>query len=287
MPDTKSDKKSGTQPDTGTASEPNGSARDWVRLDRHAPVAVLVLAAPEQLNGIHAPMMRQLHARLAEVAADDAIRALVLTGEGRGFCAGAHVGEMAGFSDKGPAVGRLLDEGWNRAVRQIRALRKPVVAAVKGIAAGGGVGLALACDIVLAARSASFIQVFGPRLGVVPDVGSTWFLPQALGRARALHLMLTGDPLKAETAADWGLIAGCVEDGELMDEALALAGRLARGPVAAFAEIREAVAHGLASTLDAALDLERDVNARLAGGPDFAEGTAAFVEKREPRFCGA
>lgn len=263
------------------------SERAWLRREVKEGIGILTLAAPEQLNAIHAPMMAELIAALEAMRDDPAIRAVIFTGEGRAFCSGAHLGEMLGFEDRGPAVARILEDGWNRAVRLIREMKKPVITAVNGIAAGGGVGLALAGDIVLAARSARFIQVFGPRLGVIPDVGSTWFLPQGLGRARALSLMLTGAPLEAQQAADWGLIAECVEDEALEAQALVLARQLAAGPVEAFAEIRDAVDRALASDLDAALDHERDTNGRLCGGPDFAEGIAAFVEKREPDFVGA
>lgn len=265
----------------------NDTEREWVSLEARDAVGILTLAAPDQLNAIHAPMMTQLHEKLEIVRATADMRALVLTGKGRAFCSGAHVGEMAGLEDKGKGIYRILDDGWNRALRQVKNLPIPVISAVNGIAAGGGVGLALSADIVLAARSATFIQVFGPRLGVIPDVGSTWFLPQALGRARAMRLMLTGEPLSAADAEDWGLIARCVEDDALDTEALDLAGRLAKGPVGAFAEIRQAVDLGLTSGLDSALDHERDTNARLCAGPDFAEGTSAFTEKREPDFTNS
>lgn len=263
-----------------------GDSENWIRLERSGPVCILTLNAPKQLNSIHADMMTELIGALEQVQADASCRALVIAATGRAFCTGAHVGEMAGFEDKGREIAQLLDTGWNRVVRLIRGMPKPVIAAVQGIAAGGGVGLALAADIVLAARSAQFIQVFGPKLGVVPDVGSTWFVPRAVGRARALSLMLTGKPLDAETAEAWGLIAQCVDDDALIEETMALARQLADGPVAAFAEIRVAVDQGLVSDLGSQLDYERDTNGRLCNGPDFAEGTSAFVEKRSPRFTG-
>ncbi|SEF73888.1 enoyl-CoA hydratase-related protein [Jhaorihella thermophila] len=258
--------------------------RNWITEARDGAVLVLRMGAPEQLNALHAPMMAQLHDALERAGEDGDVRAVVLTGTGRAFCAGAHVGGMAEMPDKAAGIADLLENGWNRAVRLIRGMPKPVIAAVNGIAAGGGVGLALSADIVLAARSARFIQVFGPRLGVIPDVGCTWFLPRGVGRARALRLMLTGERLAAEQAERWGLIAACVGDADLMRESLALAHRLAAGPIRAFAEIRAAVDHGLSQDLDAALDHERDTNARLCAGPDFAEGTAAFLEKRAADF---
>lgn len=262
-----------------------GDSKNWIRLERSGPVCILTLNAPKQLNSIHAEMMTELIGALEDIQADASCRALVIAAAGRAFCTGAHVGEMNGFEDKGREIALLLDTGWNRVVRLIRGMSKPVISAVQGIAAGGGVGLALAADIVLAARSAQFIQVFGPKLGVVPDVGSTWFVPRAVGRARAMSLMLTGKPLDAETAEAWGLIAQCVDDEALRDEAMTLARQLADGPVAAFAEIRAAVDRGLVSDLGSQLDHERDTNGRLCDGPDFEEGTSAFVAKRSPRFA--
>ncbi|WP_417680406.1 enoyl-CoA hydratase-related protein [Roseibium sp.] len=263
-----------------------GDSETWICLERSGSVCVVTLNAPKQLNSIHAEMMTELIGVLEDVQADSSCRALVIAANGRAFCTGAHVGEMAGFEDKGREIALLLDQGWNRVVRLIRDMPKPVIAAVQGIAAGGGVGLALAADVVLAARSAQFIQVFGPKLGVVPDVGSTWFVPRAIGRARAMSLMLTGKPLDAETAEAWGLIAHCVDDDALIEETMALARQLADGPVAAFAEIRAAVDRSLVSDLGGQLDYERDTNGRLCAGADFTEGTSAFVEKRSPKFTG-
>ncbi|MES0813015.1 enoyl-CoA hydratase-related protein [Roseibium sp. SCPC15] len=258
--------------------------RDWITLDVSDAVGTLTLSAPDQLNAIHKPMMDQLIRRLEDLHEDERVRAVIVTGSGRGFCAGAHVGEMAALEDKGSGIYKLLHDGWNRAVRLIRSMPKPVVSAVNGIAAGGGVGLALSADMVLAARSARFIQVFGPKLGVIPDVGNTWFLPQAMGRAKAMQLMLTGETLGAAQAENRGLIARCVEDNDLPREAFTLAHDLSRGPIEAFVEIRKAVDKGLTSNLEQALDHERDTNARLCAGPDFAEGTSAFVDKRKPDF---
>ncbi|MEM9631551.1 MAG: enoyl-CoA hydratase-related protein [Pseudomonadota bacterium] len=258
--------------------------RDWVTLEVSDAVGTLTLSAPDQLNAIHEPMMDQLVRRLEDLHGDESVRAVIVTGSGRGFCSGAHVGEMAALEDKGSGIYNLLHDGWNRAVRLIRSMPKPVVSAVNGIAAGGGVGLALSADMVLAARSARFIQVFGPKLGVIPDVGSTWLLPQALGRTKALQLMLTGEALDASKAESWGLISRCVEDDDLAREAFTLAHELSLGPIDAFVAIRKAVDHGLTSSLDQTLDHERDTNARLCAGPDFEEGTSAFVDKRRPDF---
>ncbi len=261
--------------------------KDWVTLKVNDAVGIVTLSAPEQLNAIHEPMMVQLIQRLEDLHSDAKVRAVIVTGSGRGFCAGAHVGEMAALEDKGRGIHKLLDEGWNQAVRLIRSMPKPVISAVNGIAAGGGVGLALSADMVLAARSARFIQVFGPKLGVIPDVGNTWFIPQALGRARSLRLMLTGESLGAEQAENWGLIARCVEDDDLASEAMDLAHDLSQGPIEAFVEIRKAVDRGLVSSLDCMLDHERDTNVRLCAGPAFQEGTSAFAAKRRPDFINS
>jgi len=170
-------------------------------------------------------------------------------------------------------------------VRRLKALKKPVIAAVNGPAAGAGANLALACDIVIAARSASFLQAFC-RIGLVPDTGGTWFLPRLAGSARALGLMLLGEALPAATAAEWGLIWRVVDDEKLMDEAHALAGKLAQGPTVGLGLIKEALNRSIESTLDAQLDAERDLQRIAAKSADFREGVAAFLEKRPARFTG-
>jgi 2-(1,2-epoxy-1,2-dihydrophenyl)acetyl-CoA isomerase len=177
-----------------------------------------------------------------------------------------------------------MELGFNPLVRDLVRFPKPVVVAVNGVTAGGGVGLALCGDIVLAAKSAYFAQVFGPRLGLVPDMGCTWFLPQLLGRARARALALLGDRLPAEKAAEWGLIWAAVEDAKLLDEAGAVAQRLAQGPTRAFARIKEVLEAAPFNTLEEQLELERRVQGELGDAGDFAEGVRAFLEKREPKF---
>jgi 2-(1,2-epoxy-1,2-dihydrophenyl)acetyl-CoA isomerase len=179
-----------------------------------------------------------------------------------------------------------MEAAFNPLVRELSTLAKPVVAAVNGVAAGGGMSLALAADMVVAARSARFIQVFGPQLGLVPDMGSTYFLSRLLGRARTRELTLLGEPLEAERAEDWGLIWKCVDDDDLMDEALALARRLAAGPLKCFELIKRALDKAELSTLSEQLDLERDYQQILADSEEFHEGLAAFAEKRRPEFKG-
>ncbi len=251
--------------------------------------AVLALDRPAALNSINQQMIDELRAAIADVARDDRVGALILTGRGRGFCAGADL-KRVGSDEPGVSVGesvyRSMDRGFNPLVREFAALPKPVVAAVNGVAAGGGVGLALAADIVIAARSATFVQVFGPQLGLVPDMGCTYFLVQLLGRARARGLAMLGDPLTAEQAEQWGLIWKCVPDEELMREAQRIAHRLAAGPRRCFGYIKRALDAAELNTLSEQLDLERDFQRVLADTEDFSEGVAAFLGKRAPQFKG-
>ena len=175
---------------------------------------------------------------------------------------------------------------FNPLINEIYRLEKPVLSAVNGVAAGGGVGVALAADMVIAARSAYFVQVFGPRLGIVPDCGCTWFLPRLVGRARALGLALLGEKLPAEQAAEWGLIWKCVEDGTLMDEVAAVAERLSKGPTKAYGYIKKAYAESQRNRLDEQLEYERFCQRTLCDTSDFLEGVTAFLEKRPARFEG-
>jgi 2-(1,2-epoxy-1,2-dihydrophenyl)acetyl-CoA isomerase len=210
-------------------------------------------------------------------------RALLLTGAGRGFCAGQDLTEIA---DARPAeIGELL-ENYNPVILKLRALPIPVVCAVNGVAAGAGANLALACDIVLAARSATFVQAFA-KIGLVPDCGGTWFLPRFVGEARARALSMLADPVPAETAAEWGMIWRAVADDELMREAEALAARLAAGPTAALGLIKQALEGSAVNELEDQLDLEAELQEEAAENPDYAEGLRAFLQKRPPSFTGA
>jgi 2-(1,2-epoxy-1,2-dihydrophenyl)acetyl-CoA isomerase len=244
---------------------------------------ILRLNRPERLNAFNEEMHRSLAAALAELDADAACRAVLLTGAGRGFCAGQDLGEV----QDGAAVdlAETLEQFYNPLVRRLRSLKKPVVCAVNGVAAGAGANIALACDIVLAARSAKFIQSFA-RIGLVPDSGGSFFLPRLVGEARARGLALLAEPITAERAAEWGLIWQAVEDERLTEEAEALAARLATQPTQGLAMIKQALAASPSNGLDAQLDLERDLQGRAGRTPDYREGVAAFIEKRPPIFTG-
>jgi 2-(1,2-epoxy-1,2-dihydrophenyl)acetyl-CoA isomerase len=248
-------------------------------------VATLTLNRPDRLNSFNAAMHEEVATVLGTVERDAAIRTLLLTGAGRGFCAGQDLNlkeaASAGEFDAGAAIERY----YNPLVRRLKALKKPVVAAVNGPAAGAGANLALACDIVIAARSASFLQAFC-RIGLVPDTGGTWFLPRLAGSARAMGLMMLGEALPAATAAEWGLIWKVVDDDKLVDESRALATKLAQGPTVGLGLIKEALNRSLAASLDAQLDTERDLQRIAARSRDFREGVAAFLEKRPARFTG-
>ncbi|HLY46254.1 MAG TPA: 2-(1,2-epoxy-1,2-dihydrophenyl)acetyl-CoA isomerase PaaG [Stellaceae bacterium] len=243
---------------------------------------LITLNRAERLNALTVEMADALLAALDGAAADPDCRAVLLTGAGRGFCAGQDLAAIAGM----PAaeIGQLLDH-YDPVIRKLRALPLPVVCAVNGVAAGAGANLALACDIVLAAQSATFVQAFA-RIGLIPDCGGTWFLPRLVGMARARALALLAEPLAAETAAEWGLIWRAVDDGRLMDEAQALAARLAAGPTVGLALAKRALDAAAANDLDTQLDVERDLQAKAAASPDHAEGVRAFLEKRPPSFTG-
>lgn len=260
---------------------------ETLTLSTNDGIALLRLNRPEVLNSINTQFIADMRNAVAEVAGNSEARVLMITGAGRGFCAGADLAAptlRAEGMSIGQGVAHGMTTGFNPMMREIYALQKPIVAAVNGVAAGGGVGLALAADIVIAAKSANFIQVFGPRLGLIPDLGCTWHLPRLVGRARALGLALTGNKLPAETAAEWGLIWKCVADEELMAEATAIAAKLAKGPINAFGEIRKAIDAAGANDYSAQLDYERDVQGMLGDHPNFVEGVKSFLTKKEPAF---
>jgi 2-(1,2-epoxy-1,2-dihydrophenyl)acetyl-CoA isomerase len=248
--------------------------------------AVVTLNRPDRLNSFNAEMHERLRATLTEVKRRDDVRALLLTGAGRGFCAGQDLSDRVMRADAAPVdLGHTLSTYYTPLVRTLRELPKPVVCAVNGVAAGAGANIALACDLVLAARSASFIQAFC-KLGLVPDSGGTYFLPRLAGTARAMGLAMLGERLGAEDAERWGLIWKCVDDARLMDEARALARALGAGPTKGFADIKRAIYASATSTLDAQLDYERDLNRELGRTDDYREGVSAFTEKRAPKFRG-
>ena len=257
-----------------------------VRYEVADGVATVTLNRPEVLNSFTRPMSAELQDALRRAADDAAVRALVLTGAGRGFCAGQDLAEAApSDGSEAPPIADIVRQTYNPVVRALRSMEKPVVCAVNGVAAGAGANLALACDVVLAADSASFVQAFS-RIGLVPDTGGTFVLPRVVGMARASALMLLGDKLSAADAQAMGMIWRVVPAASLMDEARALAARLATQPTRAFGLIKRLLNASLDNDLDAQLELEADLQAEAASTADFREGVAAFLAKRAPVFVG-
>ena len=247
------------------------------------PIARITLNRPERLNSFTAPMHAELEDALADLG--DA-RVLVITGAGRGFCAGQDLNDRAVASDGHPVeLGITVEICWNPLIRTLISLPQPVIARVNGVAAGAGANIALACDIVVAAKSAKFIQSFSA-IGLIPDSGGTWALPRLVGQARALGLALTGEPLPAAKAEEWGMIWKAVDDDALDAEVDAIANRLASLPPLGLAAIKEMIRSSWGRTLDQELHLQRDEMRRLGFTEDYREGVAAFLEKREPNFTG-
>ncbi|MFD1626975.1 2-(1,2-epoxy-1,2-dihydrophenyl)acetyl-CoA isomerase PaaG [Azospirillum griseum] len=249
-------------------------------------VATITLNRPDRLNSFTAAMHADLRAALDRVEGDATVRCLLLTGAGRGFCAGQDLSDRAVAPGAAPPdLGESIETNYNPLVRRLRALPMPVVCAVNGVAAGAGANLALACDIVLAARSASFIQAFC-KIGLLPDSGGTWTLPRLVGHARAMGLAMLGDKVTATQAEAWGMIWKAVDDDALAGEALALARHLATQPTKGLALIKRALNASSTNDLDAQLDLERDLQREAGRSEDYREGVAAFVGKRAPSFQG-
>jgi 2-(1,2-epoxy-1,2-dihydrophenyl)acetyl-CoA isomerase len=249
-------------------------------------IARLTLNRPDRLNSFNEAMHAEVREALGRVAADAATRVLLLTGAGRGFCAGQDLADRAVAPGATPVdLGDSVERNYKPLVLALRALPLPVVCAVNGVAAGAGANLALACDLVLATRSASFIEPFC-RLGLIPDTGGTYFLPRLVGTARAFGLALLGDKLSAEQAADWGLIWRCVDDAEFAAEVEKLLAHLAAAPTRGLARTKAALQASPGNTLEAQLDLERDCMRELGNSDDYREGVAAFAGKRPPRFAG-
>ncbi|HEY5632744.1 MAG TPA: 2-(1,2-epoxy-1,2-dihydrophenyl)acetyl-CoA isomerase PaaG [Burkholderiaceae bacterium] len=258
---------------------------DTIEFTREAAVARIALNRPDKLNSFTREMHAALRAALDACESDDSIRAVVLTGNGRGFCAGQDLADLSFEPGNMTDLGALVHENFNPLIRRLQALPKPVIGRVRGAAAGAGANLALACDLVIASRNASFLQAF-VHIGLVPDSGGTFFLPRRAGVARAMGLAMLGEKISGEQAAQWGLIWRCVDDEALDAEVDALAKRVAAMPTRALAAIKRAIHAAATNGLSAQLDLERDLQSELGASHDYSEGVNAFLQKRPPRFEG-
>ncbi len=254
-----------------------------------AGIATIRLNRPAQLNALTLDLLAELNAAFKAAGDDNRVRVVILTGEGRGFCSGADLGESLQTPplDAGGQldIGAALVTHYNPLVERMHALPKPIIAAVNGIAAGAGCSLALLADLTIAARSAKFLQAF-VNIGLMPDAGGTWALPRLLGPQRAMGFALLGQPISAEQARDWGLIWDVVEDAALAETALAMARKLAAGPAQALTRIKRSLQAGARQDLSAQLQLEREWQRELGQTQDFAEGVAAFLQKRPATFQG-
>ncbi|MGF6426687.1 MULTISPECIES: enoyl-CoA hydratase-related protein [Bradyrhizobium] len=253
-----------------------------VKRERDGKTGILTLNDPASLNAMTPELLGDLALAVGEMSLDPGIRALILTGEGRGFCSGQN---LKAFQSLGDNIYTGVMRHYWPAMQALRECRVPVVVAVNGVAAGGGFSLAMSGDIILAARSASFIQVFS-RIGLVPDLGSTWLLPRLIGRQRALDLMLLNEPLPAERAKEWGLVRDVVDDAKLLDEATALAGRLADGPTRALVATRQLLEESDHASYADQFRREIELQQVIRESADAKEGRQAFVEKRKPQFTG-
>jgi 2-(1,2-epoxy-1,2-dihydrophenyl)acetyl-CoA isomerase len=257
-------------------------AYETIEFKLEAGIARLTLNRPDRLNSFTVQMHEEVADALTQLGE---ARCLVLTGAGRGFCAGQDLSDRAVAPGEAVDIGESVELRYNPLVRTLVNLPMPVIARVNGVAAGAGANIALACDIVIAARSAKFIQSFAA-IGLIPDSGGTWVLPRLVGQARALGLALTGEPLEAERAAAWGLIWKAVEDEQLDAEVDALASRFATGPTRGLARIKSMIRESWGQSLDSELDRQRDAMRELGFSDDYREGVAAFMEKRKPVFTG-
>jgi 2-(1,2-epoxy-1,2-dihydrophenyl)acetyl-CoA isomerase len=252
-------------------------------VEHHGPIARITLIRPDRLNSFTAAMHEELKNAIDEIADS---RVVVLTGAGRGFCAGQDLNDRAVSSGGHPVdLGMTVETSWNPLIRKITSLRQPVIARVNGVAAGAGANVALACDMVVAARSAKFIQSFSA-IGLIPDSGGTWVLPRLAGQARAMGLALTGEPLSAEKAEEWGLIWKCVDDEALDSEVDAIAQKLASLPPLGLTAIKKMIRESWSHTLDQELNHQRDAMRRLGFSEDYREGVSAFLAKRPANFVG-
>ncbi|MBV9348901.1 MAG: 2-(1,2-epoxy-1,2-dihydrophenyl)acetyl-CoA isomerase [Pseudolabrys sp.] len=258
---------------------------DPVLVEKRTGYRVLTLNRPDRLNAVNIALLEAMNAAVADAAKDSSCRALLLTGAGRAFCSGQDLNDRLPKPDMRVVVGETLLSHYHPLIEKLRALPYPVVAAVNGVAAGAGCNLALAADIVIAARSASFVQAF-IRIGLIPDVGGTWILPRLVGMARARGLAMTGEPLDAAKAEQWGLIWKCVDDAALMKDAEALCAQFAKAPTVALGFMKRAFDASTRNDLQAQLALEHELQREAGSTPDFLEGICAFMEKRAPNFTG-
>ena len=258
-------------------------AYETIDFKTDGPIARITLNRPDRLNSFTVQMHEELRDALANLGE---ARVVILTGAGRGFCAGQDLNDRAVSADDHPVdLGMTVETSWNPLIRTLTSLPQPVIAAVNGVAAGAGANIALACDIVVAARSAKFIQSFSA-IGLIPDSGGTWHLPRAVGQARALGLALTGEPLGAEKAAEWGLIWKAVDDDALGSQVEAIANKLASLPPLGLAATKEMIRSSWQYSLDEELGRQAGAMRRLGFSEDYREGVAAFLEKRQPNFHG-
>lgn len=253
---------------------------EFIAFEMQDAVAWITLNRPDKLNSLTADMLASLHSRLTEASTTDSVRAVVLSGAGRAFCAGQDLSEVEGVD-----LGDVLEKHYNPIIRSITAMNKPVIASVNGVAAGAGANLALACDLVLAGKSAKFIQSFA-QLGLVPDAGGSWCLPKLVGLPRAIGMAMTATPVSAEKAEQWGMIWQCCEDEELINETTTLAHNLASMPTVGLAYTKRLLGESSTNTLEQQLELERDFQSAACKTEDYQEGLDAFRSKRKPEFTG-
>ncbi len=252
-------------------------------VERRGAVALLTLNRPDRINAFTPELLAAIGDAFDAAVADKSVRAIVITGAGRGFCSGADIFDYAALPPENRDIGRMLETAYEPVVAKMRACPLPIVAAVNGVAAGAGANFALLADIVVAARSASFVEAFG-RLGLIPDVGGTWTLPRLVGEARARAMCLLGDPLTAEAAAEWGLIWKAVDDDVLLGEAHTLAERLTGQSASATALTKAAFRETAKNSFEDQIALERRLQSEAGATADHAEGAAAFIEKRAPTW---
>lgn len=260
-------------------------AYEKILLAKADGLATITLNAPERLNAVSRKMIAEIKTCWEELAADNSVRAVLLTGAGRGFCAGADLADPDRAASATADSGAALEKYFNPVIRLMRTIPKPIVSAVNGVAAGVGMSFALASDIAIAGKSASFLQAFA-RIGLLPDGGSTWFLPRLVGDQRARALAMLAPQISAEKARDWGLIWDVVDDAALMSTAIELTRKLADGPTLSLARMKAALNQSSANDLSAQLDVERDFQRELGRSEDFREGVAAFLAKRKAEFKG-